>query len=87
MSIFISTKSDGLGKMLGVGLVIVVIFMIKLWADVYGYVTATTIISQEEMISASMKTAGGMLLGLALMGLSMLIRHWLSRDSKSDEQS
>ena len=87
MSMFNSSKSDGLGKMLGVGLVIFVIFMIKLGTDVYGYLTTTTIFSQAEMISTSMKTAVGLLLGLVLMGLSMLIRHWLSRDSKSNEQS
>lgn len=86
MSLFISRKTDGLGKMWGIGLVIVVIFTIKLWADVYGYSTGSTIQTRAEMILATKRTALGLILGLALMGLSMAIRHYLSRNSKSDEQ-
>ena len=84
MSLFISKKSDGLGKMWGIGLVIVVIFMIKLWADVYGFATGTTISTRDEMIIASKRTALGLIFGLALMGCSMGIRHLLNKNKKND---
>ena len=87
MSLFISKKSDGLGKMLGIGLVIFVVFVIKFWSDIYGYLAKTTILTRDQFLSSSVTSFTGMFAGLALMGLSMWIRKRLARNRKSDEQS